>query len=107
LLNAIDFSPRLTLLPYLTLASTLPGHSTSEVTTLRHYTNMCINIIIKCHNIDISNLLLSSCNVGIRDDVRLTIDNSSVFFLNLYVLVAPAVKLFSSKMLQSITAGAG
>jgi len=40
------FSLRLTIFPFLTLTSTLPDHSTSEVMTIRRYTNMCIIIII-------------------------------------------------------------
>jgi len=40
-----SFSSRLTLFPFLTLTSTLPGYSASEVTTIRRYTNMCIIII--------------------------------------------------------------
>jgi len=41
-----SFSHRLTLFPFLTFISTLSGHSASEVTIIRHYTNMCIIIII-------------------------------------------------------------
>jgi len=36
---------RLTLFPSLTLTSTLAGHSASEVTTIRRYTNMCIIVL--------------------------------------------------------------
>jgi len=40
-----SFTSRLNLFSFLTLTSTLPGHSASEVTTIRRYTNICIIII--------------------------------------------------------------